>query len=72
MDKRLFLVVIGAILVFVLGLQLGYGQERRKTDLDAGEIGSKLDEILDNQDKMLEYFEEMKEELSVIKVRASR
>ncbi len=62
-----------ASLVMCISLATGvFAQEKTIPKIDTDEIMSKLNEVLDNQEKILEEFEEVKKELAIIRVRASR
>ncbi|MFC1631008.1 hypothetical protein ACFL2I_00455 [Candidatus Omnitrophota bacterium] len=64
------------ILLLVLGLVLGLGQmafsQKEQASLDQLKIERQLDQVLANQAEILKQFEEIKQELEIIKVRASR
>ena len=72
MDKKIFIILVAAALILVVGLQTGFCQEKEEAQLDAGTIMRKLNEVLANQAEILQAFEEIKQELAIIKVRASR
>ncbi|MFC1699200.1 hypothetical protein ACFL1I_04490 [Candidatus Omnitrophota bacterium] len=64
------------ILLIVLGLVVGLGQrafsQKEQASLDQLKIERQLDQVLANQAEILKQFEEIKQELEIIKVRASR
>lgn len=71
MYRKVFIVLLmGTILIFALGMQAGLSKE--EAALDTSETMRKLDKILLNQSEILKQFEEIKEELRIIKVRASK
>lgn len=73
MKKKLIFFLVVTVLIFGLGIQLGLSQDREKVKLDTtAEIMSKLKEVLANQAEILNQFEEVKQELAVIKIRATR
>lgn len=72
MKGKVPIILVAAALILVLGLQIGFCQEKEEARLDAGTIIRKLNEVLANQAEILKQFEEIKQELAIIKVRASR
>ena len=67
MRAKVFLVLLAAILIFALGIQLSFCAEE-----DTAKIISKLDEVLANQAEILKQFDGIKQELAIIKIRATR
>ncbi len=67
-------VLIATVLIFALGIQAGFSKdnEKGKAESDTSEIAQRLDEVLANQAEILKQFDEIKQELAIIKVRASR
>ena len=72
MKKKATLILIAMLLIFVLGTQAGFSKEKAETDFDAARVIGKLDQVLTNQAEILEQFEQIKQELAVIKIRATR
>jgi len=70
--KKVMLILIAALLISALGTQVGLSKEKEAAAIDTAEIMHKLNEILANQAEALEQFAEIKQELAIIKVRASR
>ena len=70
MYGRIVIVLVATVLIFALGIQMGLGKE--ESALDKSEIMRKLDKILVNQAEILKEFAEVKQELAIIKIRASR
>ncbi|MCQ9208644.1 MAG: hypothetical protein NG712_04620 [Omnitrophica bacterium] len=71
MKKKTVLILAATLLILALGMQTGFSQEQ-EIELDARKIMHKLDEVLANQAEILEQFEEIRQELAIIRVRASR
>lgn len=71
---RRYIVVTAAImaLIIVLSGQAAFSQTKKVSSRESKEIISKLNEILDNQKTFAQELEEIKKELAVIRVRASR
>ncbi len=67
MKGKIALVLIVTALVFILGIQMGLSAEE-----DSARIISKLDKVLANQAEIFRQFDEIKQELNVIKIRATR
>lgn len=72
MKKKVILVLVAIALIFALGMPTGFSREKEKATLDSTAIIAKLDEVLANQVEILAEFDEIKQELRIIKVRASR
>ena len=73
MKAKTVLILITTALIFTLSVQEGaLSQEKDELSPDAAGIMRKLDEILDNQAKIFEQIDMIKQELEIIKVRASR
>ena len=72
MSGKILIVMTSIVLVLVLGPEVGFGREKEAQELSAGEVLRELDKILNNQDEIFKQLEEIKQELAVIKVRASR
>ena len=73
MGKMIVTVLLIAILAFSLGVQqIGLAQDQEKEKVDTGRIMRKLEQVTANQEEIFKQFEEIKRELAVIKVRASR
>jgi Tfp pilus assembly protein PilO len=72
MSGKIFVVLITAVLVFTLGAQLGLSKEQEQSSPDAEAIMRKLEQVLSNQEEILKQNEQIKQELAIIKVRASR
>lgn len=72
MRTKMTIVLIATVLILAVGLQVGLSQTQKASGLDTDRIIHKLDEILANQTQMLKRFDEVKKELAIIKVRASR
>jgi len=71
MYGRILCILAATLLVLALGMQVGLSQDE-EAHAGAGTIMNKLDKVLANQAEILEQFEEIRQELVVIKVRASR
>ena len=72
MKGKIVFVLIAAVLIFTLGTQLGLSKEKETAVSDTAKIMHKLNEILANQAEILKQFSEVKQELAVIKIRATR
>lgn len=72
MKKKVILVLVAIALIFALGMPTGFSRDEEKVTLDSTAIIAKLDEVLANQVEILAEFDEIKQELRIIKVRASR
>ncbi len=72
MRGKIIFVLVAIALVFALGMPTGFSREKEKVTLDSTAIIAKLDEVLANQVEILAEFDEIKQELRIIKVRASR
>lgn len=72
MKKKVILVLVAIALIFALGMPTGFSREKEKATLDSTAIIAKLDEVLANQVEILAEFDEIKQELRIIKIRASR
>jgi uncharacterized membrane protein len=72
MRGKIIFVLVAIVLIFALGMSTGFSQEKEKATLDSTAIIAKLDEVLANQVEILAEFDEIKQELRIIKVRASR
>ena len=72
MNRKGVIILVATVLIFALGIQAGLSKEKEKTALDTDRVIRKLDEVLANQAEILKQFEEIKQELQVIKVRATR
>ena len=72
MHKKSFVALTAIALVFALGIEAGFSREKEKATLDSTAIIAKLDEVLANQVEIFVEFDEIKQELRIIKVRASR
>jgi len=69
---KIVFVLIAAVLIFTLGTQLSLSKEKETAMSDTAKIMRKLNEILANQAEILKQFSEVKQELAVIKIRATR
>ena len=67
MYRKIFISLIAIVLIFALGIQLGFCAEG-----DTAKVISKLDEVLANQAEILKQFDGIKQELAIIKIRATR
>ena len=65
-------ILIAALLIFALGIQPGVSKEEDAAVSDAAKIMRKLNEVLANQAEILKQFSEVKQELAIIKIRATR
>ncbi len=72
MKGKIVFVLVAALLIFALGIQPGVSKEEDAAVSDAAKIMRKLNEILANQAEILKQFSEVKQELAVIKIRATR
>lgn len=72
MRGKIIFVLVAIVLIFALGMPTGFSREKEKATLDSTAIIAKLDEVLANQVEILAEFDEIKQELRIIKVRASR
>lgn len=72
MWKKMFIALVAAAIVFALGVQSSFSREQEEATVSATKIINKLDEILANQAEILRQFEAIKQELEIIKIRASR
>ena len=72
MKGKIVFVLIAALLILALGTQVGVSKEEDAAGLDTAKIMRKLNEILANQAEILKQFGEVKQELAVIKIRATR
>ncbi|MBL7092053.1 MAG: hypothetical protein ISS24_01465 [Candidatus Omnitrophica bacterium] len=72
MKGKIVFVLIAAVLIFTLGTQLGLSKEKETAVSDSAGIMRRLDEVLANQAEILKQFGEVKQELAVIKIRATR
>ena len=73
MKTKAAISLAAAVLVLGLGLPLALGQEKHKDNqIDTGRIVRKLDQVLKNQETIFQQFSEIKQELNVIRIRASR
>lgn len=68
MKLKTVFVLLATVIIIGLGMQVAISQEKKETNLDA----QKLDQILSNQAEILKQFEDIKQELTIIKIRASR
>ena len=72
MRGKIIFVLVAIALIFALGMPTGFSREKEKATLDSTAIIAKLDEVLANQVEIFVEFDEIKQELRIIKVRASR
>ena len=72
MNRKGVIILVATVLIFALGIQAGLSKEKEESALDTNRVIRKLDEVLANQAEILKQFEEIKQELGVIKVRATR
>ncbi len=72
MHRKIIFVLVALALISALGTQVVLSKEKQAPALDTSKIVRKLDEALSNQAEILKKFEEIKQELAIIKVRASR
>ena len=72
MHRKIIFVLVALALISALGTQVVFSKEKQAPALDTSKIVRKLDEVLANQAEILKKFEEIKQELAIIKVRASR
>jgi hypothetical protein len=71
LQKGIIFVLVAVILIGAAGLRLGFCKEEDAT-IDTIGIMDKLDQVLDNQEKILKRFDKIQQELGIIKIRASR
>lgn len=71
---RITITVIVLVAVAILGFGLFYNIDTSQAQVrDSGaEIMNKLQEVIKNQQTIIQKLDEMKEELNIIKIRASR
>lgn len=69
---KIVFVLVAALLILAVGIQVGVSKEEDVSGLDSARIMRKLSEILANQAEILKQFDEVKQELAVIKIRATR
>ena len=72
MKGKIVFVLVAALLILAVGIQVGVSKEEDVSGLDSARIMRKLSEILANQAEILKQFDEVKQELAVIKIRATR
>ncbi len=74
MKHKIAFILIMAVLMVGWAARLGLSQEQQKQDsaVDTSEIVQKLNQIMATQQQILQEFNEIKQELAIIKVRASR
>ncbi|MBN2096895.1 MAG: hypothetical protein JW714_00290 [Candidatus Omnitrophica bacterium] len=73
MPKKIFPALIIAVCLFALAVQVGFSQDtEQQNQIDTAQLMRKLDTILANQAEIIKQFEMIKQELEIIKVRASR
>lgn len=73
MSKTIVVTLLMSILVFSLGAQgTCFSDEGETEQMDITRIMRKLEQITLNQEEIFKQFEEIKQELAIIKVRASR
>lgn len=72
MRKKVLIALVATAIVFALGIQSSFSREQEEATVSATKVISKLDEILANQAEILRQFEAIKQELEIIKIRASR
>lgn len=60
------------ILILAVGSRVGLGKDKEQPQLNPAQILQRLEEVLSNQQEMFKQFEEVKQELEIIRVRASR
>jgi len=69
---KIVFVLVAVLLIFALGTELGLSKEKETAASDSAKIMRKLSEVLANQAEILKQFDEVKQELAVIKIRATR
>lgn len=69
MRAKAILVLVASILIFALGIQVGLTREKEEEDI--AKIMRKLDGILANQAEIFRQFDEIRQELSIIKIRVT-
>jgi hypothetical protein len=69
---KIVFVLVATLLIFALGIQPGVSKEEDAAVPDSAKIVRRLNEILANQAEILKQFSEVKQELAVIKIRATR
>ena len=72
MKGKIVFVLIAVLLILALGTQVGVSKEEDAAVSDSARIMRKLNEILANQAEIFKQFSEVKQELAVIKIRATR
>lgn len=72
MKGKIVFVLVAALLILALGTELGLSKEKETAVSDSAKIMRKLNEVLANQAEILKQFDEVKQELAVIKIRATR
>lgn len=70
MRAKAILVLVASILIFALGIQVGLTREKEEEE-DIAKIMRKLDGILANQAEIFRQFDEIRQELSIIKIRVT-
>ena len=72
MNKGTIIILLATALILALGIGLSLAREIEPQDVEQSKIARSLEEVLSNQAKILEELKAIKQELGVIKVRASR
>lgn len=73
MYRMLLIILAAATLVLAAGTQRALSQQNKQdTGEDTPQLVAKLDRILAGQEEILSQLDQIKQELEVIKVRASR
>ena len=65
--EKVIFILIAIALIFIPGIKMGVNAAE-----DSARVISKLDKVLANQAEMFKQFDEIKQELKVIKIRATR
>ncbi len=70
--RKVMAALVSIILILAVGSRVGLGKDKEEPQLDPAQILQRLEEVLTNQQEMFKQFEEVKQELEIIRVRASR
>ena len=72
MLKLSFVMLVVVALSLSLAGSIGFTAEKKEDAIEISEILEKLDQVLDNQAQILGQFEQIKKELTVVKIRCTR
>ncbi len=72
MQRKVSIVLLAVVFISVMGTQAVLGKDKEDTAIDTVEIMDKFDAVLANQAELLKQIAEIKQELAIIKIRASR